>query len=423
MALAVPCDRWGRTRGGENPQQRRKMRRLFVCFVCFLLSVPITSETDPRPNGGEHGLDHPGVAIDVRKLKCKCKDSDHATTSSGREYGGDERSIQASACREEDQVYWISCTSSYTVRYPLQRIQKTRVMNIDENGSDAYTAQKGPFVVEVNLRDMHPGLTNEETLIGTRRLDSSVNTVLVHCDLEPAEREEPLHSSPANTASDDTDSTVGGRGGGDSLYVQFILDAVKPPESDIRDAPVESTRHEDHQRRHERLARGSTNVRNTTTTGKTKMEPWRESVRPAYQQSIASDNLPSSGRASASGMTQDKSADTITVEEIMRGVIAQWYTNYSAVDQSYNPIPVNTIPGVLDMATSQTMAAGLVFQNFNTHSAGSPREATATKTAQLEIEEGRNSSVHRCKGTLKSQCLLFDVCFALDHHAGSSTTT
>jgi hypothetical protein len=76
------------------------------------------------------------------------------------------------------------------------------------------------------------------------------------------------------------------------LLQQFILDAVKSTKSDISDAPVESTRHEDHQRQHERLARGSTNVRNTTTTGKTKMERWRESVRPAYQQSIASDNLP-----------------------------------------------------------------------------------------------------------------------------------
>ncbi len=54
------------------------------------------------------------------------------------------------------------------------------------------------------------------------------------------------------------------------MLQQFILDAVKSPKSDISDAPVESTRHEDHQRQHERLARGSTNVRNTTTTGKTK---------------------------------------------------------------------------------------------------------------------------------------------------------
>ena len=84
----------------------------------------------------------------------------------------------------------------------------------------------------------------------------------------------------------------------------------------------------------------------------------------------------------------------------MRGVIAHWYTNFSAVDQSYNPITVSKIPGVLDREASQTMAAGLVFQNFNasfgTHSAGSPREqATAAWTAQREMGEGRTSSVHR----------------------------
>jgi hypothetical protein len=83
--------------------------------------------------------------------------------------------------------------------------------------SDTYTVQKGPFVVEVNLCDIHPGLTSEESLIATRCLDSSVNTVRVSYDLEPGEREEPLHSSSANTACDDTDSTVGGRGGGDSI--------------------------------------------------------------------------------------------------------------------------------------------------------------------------------------------------------------
>jgi len=207
---------------------------------------------------GEHGLDHPGVVIDVPRLQCKCKDSHHASTS-GREYGGDERSSQASACREEGEVYWIvsvrglvpgfvyevhfvwslersgensyhwktgftSSTSSYTVRYLLQRIQKTRVMNIDESVSDAYTAQKAPFVVEVNLRDMHPGLTSEEALIGTRRLDSSVNTVRVHCaDLESGEREEPLDLSPENTASDDTASTGGGGSGGSDDFLSITI--------------------------------------------------------------------------------------------------------------------------------------------------------------------------------------------------------
>ena len=228
------------------------MRRLFACLVCFWLSVEIASETDipsetdPRPNQtifrGQHGLDHPGVVIDVPMLKCKCKDSEHETSSSGREYGGDERSSEASACRVEGEVCWIvsvrglvpsfvyevhfqfslqwsgengyhwktgftSSTSSYTVRYPLQRIQKTRVLNIDKSVSD-----QGPFFVEITLRDMHPGLTSEEALIGTRRLDSAVNTVRVHCaDLESGEREEPLDLSKENAASDD--STVGGGDG------------------------------------------------------------------------------------------------------------------------------------------------------------------------------------------------------------------
>ena len=222
------------------------MRRWFAGLVCCLLSVEIASETESRPNKtmfrGQHGLDHPGVVIDVPMLKCEC--SEHETTSSGREYGGDERSSEASACRVEGEVCWIvsvrglvpsfvyevhfqfslqwsgengyhwktgftSSTSSYTVRYPLQRIQKTRVLNIDKSVSD-----QGPFFVEITLRDMHPGLTSEEALIGTRRLDSAVNTVRVHCaDLESGEREEPLDLSKENTASDD--STVGG--GGDGL--------------------------------------------------------------------------------------------------------------------------------------------------------------------------------------------------------------
>jgi hypothetical protein len=244
---------WQVTRGAKTG-----MRRWFACLVCFLLSVEIASETHPRPNKTifreQHGLDHPGVVIDVPMLKCKCKDSEHETTSSGREYEGHERSSEASACREEGEVYWIvsvrglvpgfvyevhfqfslqwsgenayhwktgftSSTSSYTVRYPLQRIQKTRVLNRS-------VSDQGPFFVEITLRDMHPGLTSsltsEEALIGTRRLDSAVNTVRVHCaDLESGEREEPLDLSKENSASDD--STVGG---GDGLEgtasIQFM---------------------------------------------------------------------------------------------------------------------------------------------------------------------------------------------------------
>jgi hypothetical protein len=44
---------------------------------------------------------------------------------------------------------------------------------------DAYIPPKSPFFVEVTVRDMHPSLTGEEALIGTRRINSAVNTVRV----------------------------------------------------------------------------------------------------------------------------------------------------------------------------------------------------------------------------------------------------
>ncbi len=54
---------------------------------------------------------------------------------------------------------------------------------------DTYIPQKDAFVAEVTVRDMHPGLTSEEALIGTRRLNSVVNTARLRCtDLESGER-------------------------------------------------------------------------------------------------------------------------------------------------------------------------------------------------------------------------------------------
>jgi hypothetical protein len=50
---------------------------------------------------------------------------------------------------------------------------------------DACIPKQDPFVIEVTVRDLHPGLTSEEALIGARHVDSAVNTVRVHCtDLE-----------------------------------------------------------------------------------------------------------------------------------------------------------------------------------------------------------------------------------------------
>jgi len=48
-------------------------------------------------------------------------------------------------------------------------------------GLDAYILKKEPFEIEVTVRDMHPGLTSEEALIGTRIMTSAVNTYRILC--------------------------------------------------------------------------------------------------------------------------------------------------------------------------------------------------------------------------------------------------
>jgi hypothetical protein len=153
-----------------------------------------------------HGLDHPEVVIDVPELECECK---------------------SSHCREEGEVYWIVAvrglvagfkyefhfqwfvegdkngnyanmwksnfstrTSSHKVRQPLSQIsQKSRGLNMNTSVWDAYIPRKGPFEIEVTVRDLNPGLTSEEALIGTRRMNSAVNTFNVRCsDSDSGER-------------------------------------------------------------------------------------------------------------------------------------------------------------------------------------------------------------------------------------------
>ncbi len=183
-------------------------------------------ETDPPDATGQHGLDHPATVIHLPELVCECTNSQGSTTSFGREQGGAPSSIETSACREGGEVHWIvsisglvagfvyevhfelewsgenahktvfqwntvftSSTRSYTVRLPLQRTQKARVINIDASAWDAYTPHGDPFFVEVTVRDMHPGLTSEDALIGARRMNSALNAVGVRCrDLESGDR-------------------------------------------------------------------------------------------------------------------------------------------------------------------------------------------------------------------------------------------
>ena len=119
--------------------------------------------------------------------------------------------MEASACRQGGEVYWIvslsglvagfvyefhfqcfvvegadkhrhytwtnnfsTSTSSYTVRQPLSQIhQRTRGLNIDTSVWDACIPKKDPFVIKVTVRDVHPGLTSEEALIGKRDINST----------------------------------------------------------------------------------------------------------------------------------------------------------------------------------------------------------------------------------------------------------
>ena len=191
------------------------MRTWSASLVCFLLSAIAHAHTDAG-SAGQHGLDHPAIVIDLPELECECEYSHFATTSSGREQSGAASSIETRACREEGEVYWIvpvrglvaGCvyevhfewsldlsgenahhwntvftpsTSTYTGRQTIEKSQKTRALNIHTSTRNTYIPQKEPFFVEVTVRDMRPGLTSEEALIGVRRLNSAVNIVRVRC--------------------------------------------------------------------------------------------------------------------------------------------------------------------------------------------------------------------------------------------------
>ena len=191
--------------------------------------MPPLKPTHKKPTAvtaGQHGLDHPAVFIHMPFLECECK---HSHGEPGREKGGTESSVEASACRQGGEVYWIvslsglvagfvyefhfqwfvvegaderkhytwtinfsTSTSTYKVRQPLSQISpKIRGLNMDtivgerrwwyRGRRNSYIPKIEPFEIEVTVRDMHPGLTSEEALIGTRRVSSAVNAVKVLC--------------------------------------------------------------------------------------------------------------------------------------------------------------------------------------------------------------------------------------------------
>ncbi len=188
-----------------------------------IVPVPthLTHADSDADTAGQHGMDHPAIVIDLPVIECECKYSygSDATTLAGREQGGDASSMESIAYNAENRVYLIflvhglvlgciyevqfNCdqdeyhwkteftpsTRSYTVKLSLERSQKTRALNSQTSMWDTYIPQKHAFEIEVTVRDMHPGLTSEEALIGTRRLNSVVNTArLRYTDLESGER-------------------------------------------------------------------------------------------------------------------------------------------------------------------------------------------------------------------------------------------
>jgi hypothetical protein len=203
---------------GVHDTRKRSKETIFALtsspLTCRLSTNRLNKPT--ADTAGQHGLDHPAVFIQMPLLECECK---HSHGEPGREKGGNESSVEASACRQGGEVYWIvslsglvagfvyefhfqwfvvegadkhrhytwtnnfsTSTSSSTVRQPLYPTsQKTRGLNIDTSVWDACIPKKDPFVIEVTVRDLHSGLTSEEALIGKRRVDSAVNTVRVHC--------------------------------------------------------------------------------------------------------------------------------------------------------------------------------------------------------------------------------------------------
>jgi hypothetical protein len=191
-----------------------------------IVPVPthLTHADSDADTAGQHGIDHPAIVIDLPVIECECKYSygSDATNLAGREQDGDASSMESTACNAERRVYLIfvvrglvpgfvyevqfECewsgqgdyhwktvltpsTRSYTVKLSLERSQKTHALNSHTSMWDTYIPQKDAFVVEVTVRDLHPGLTSEEALIGTKRLNSVVNTAQLRCtDLEFGER-------------------------------------------------------------------------------------------------------------------------------------------------------------------------------------------------------------------------------------------
>jgi hypothetical protein len=184
---------------------------VMVVLIVIVFADPgghCSTNPDASDAAGQHGLDHTAVALDVPALECEC--TNHGT----RQYS--DADMEASSCREGGELYffvsarglvpwfvyeleikwsldihqithtWKSFvkteTDSYTFREPL--LPRYDDFRFGMMAWDAYKKDER-FLIEVTVRDMYPGLTTEESLIGSRNIDSSVNTVPCKCVEHP----------------------------------------------------------------------------------------------------------------------------------------------------------------------------------------------------------------------------------------------
>jgi hypothetical protein len=176
-----------------------------ICILAAFMRAIIAGE--PQVVIRQHVLDHPDVVIDLPSLECACDDSNASSTSSDREQD-DDKSSRGGTCKAGRLASWVlsvcglvpgfsyqfhfkwsladeqlgafdwvisTVTSLYVARKPLT-----------DSGQNGYffldlIAHSRKLRMDVAVWDVYPGLTEEETLIGVRHMDSAVNTVRVHC--------------------------------------------------------------------------------------------------------------------------------------------------------------------------------------------------------------------------------------------------
>jgi hypothetical protein len=175
--------------------------------------IKVDAHDATADTAGQHGLDHPGVWINIPRLECECKyPGILPATSPGRKEVGAASSLEASACREGGEIHWVVSGAGliegyvYKIEFELSfqgnlenSLETRHWQTVFSSSRSSYTVRqpvpeedipkKVPFFVEVHVRDMHPGLTSEDAVISKIRINSAMNQVRAHCiDLESGDR-------------------------------------------------------------------------------------------------------------------------------------------------------------------------------------------------------------------------------------------